>query len=246
MWSLVVVCEILFPDQGLNCIGSSEAQPLDHQRSSLARDLDWTECQPIPLILCIKETAVLPQGDCPQTRVLLRGKGKKPGTCCRAGPWVGITHSPNLSPSGRGLLRPQSGKELIRSCIHQASSPLCVLSQWILTDTWGECICYLLSCNKMPPVSCCCCSVPKLYLTLCDPMDCGISGLLILHYFLEFAQIHVHWVSDAIQPSYPLSHLLLLPSIFPSIRVFSDESALRNRWPKYWTFSFSISPSENI
>ena len=56
------------------------------------------------------------------------------------------------------------------------------------------------------------------------------------------AQTHVHWVSDAIQPSHPLSPLLL-PSIFPSIRVFSHVLALHIRWPKYWSCSFSISPS---
>ena len=57
----------------------------------------------------------------------------------------------------------------------------------------------------------------------------------------EFTQTHVHWISDAIQPS----HLpfLLLPSIFPRIRVFSNESTLCMRWPKYWNFSFSISSS---
>ena len=61
---------------------------------------------------------------------------------------------------------------------------------------------------------------------------------------LELAQTHVHWVSDAIQPSHPLPcPLLFLPSIFPSIRVFSSESVLPIRWPKYWSFSFSISPS---
>ena len=56
-------------------------------------------------------------------------------------------------------------------------------------------------------------------------------------------QTHVHWVGDAIQPSYPLCPLLFLPSIFPSIRVFFNESVLQIRWPKYWSFSFSISPS---
>ena len=58
----------------------------------------------------------------------------------------------------------------------------------------------------------------------------------------EFTQIHVHWVSDAIQPSHPCP-LLFLPSIFPSIRVFLNESVLHIRWPKYWSFSFNISPS---
>ena len=62
----------------------------------------------------------------------------------------------------------------------------------------------------------------------------------------EFTQTHVHRVGDAIQPSHPLSSLLLLPPIPPSIRVFSNESALRMRWPKYWSFSFSIIPSKEI
>ena len=153
--------------------------------------------------------------------------------------------------------------------------------------------------------SCCCCSVAKSCLTLYDPMDCNTSGSPVLHHFLEFTQIHVHWVSDVIWPSPPLppsplpstfpiassvqllsrvrlfvtpwiaarqaslsitnsrrilklmsiesvmpsSHLilcrplLLLPPIPPSIRVFSNESTLHIRWPKYWSFSFSISLS---
>ena len=74
-------------------------------------------------------------------------------------------------------------------------------------------------------------------------MDCSMPGLPVHHHLPEFTQTHVHWVDDAIQPSYPLSSLLLPPSIFPSIRVFSNESALRIRWPKYWSFSFNISPS---
>ena len=94
-----------------------------------------------------------------------------------------------------------------------------------------------------PP--CCHCSVIKLCPPLCDPMDCRAPGFLVLHHLPEFAQTHVHWVSDAIQPAPPFSHppLLFLPSVFPSIRVFSSESALRIRWPKDWSFSFSISPS---
>ena len=79
--------------------------------------------------------------------------------------------------------------------------------------------------------------------TLCDPMDCSTPGLPVHHQLPELAQTHVHPVSDAIQPSHPLSPRLLLPSIFLSIRVFSNESVLHIRWPKYWSFSFSISPS---
>ena len=74
-------------------------------------------------------------------------------------------------------------------------------------------------------------------------MDCSTPGFPVLHHLLELAQTHVHWVSDALQPSYPLSSLLLLPSIFPSIRVFFNESVLHIRWPKYCSFSFSIRPS---
>ena len=60
----------------------------------------------------------------------------------------------------------------------------------------------------------------------------------------EFAQTRVHWVRDAIQPSHPLPpHFSFCPSIFPSIRVFSSESALLIRWPKYWNFSFSVNSS---
>ena len=80
-------------------------------------------------------------------------------------------------------------------------------------------------------------------LNLCDPMDCSTPGFPVLHYLPEFAQTHVLWVGDAIQPSHPLSPLLLLPSVFPIIRVFSIELALCIRRPKYWSFSFSISPS---
>ena len=87
---------------------------------------------------------------------------------------------------------------------------------------------------------CCYCSVPKSCLTLWDPMDCSTPGFPVLHYLLEFAQIHVHWVSDAnlLILSCPI---LLLPSVFPRIRVFSSELVLHIKWPKYW--SFNISPS---
>ena len=86
-------------------------------------------------------------------------------------------------------------------------------------------------------------SFAQLCLTLCDPMNCSMSGLLVHHQLLESTQTHIH------QISMPSSHLilcpplLLLPSIFPSIRVFSNESALHMRWPKYWSFSFNTSPS---
>ena len=77
--------------------------------------------------------------------------------------------------------------------------------------------------------------------TLCDPMNCSMPGLPVHHQLLEFTQTHVHWVGDAIQPFHPLL-TLPPPSIFPIIRIFSNEWALCIRWPKYWSFRFNISP----
>ena len=74
-------------------------------------------------------------------------------------------------------------------------------------------------------------------------MDSSTPGFPVLHHLRELAQTHVHRVGDAIQPSHPLSFPSPPVSIFPSIRVFSNESILHIRWPKYWSFSFSISPS---
>ena len=89
----------------------------------------------------------------------------------------------------------------------------------------------------------CCCSVAQSYLTLRDSMHDSMSGLPVLHHLLEFAQTHGHWVGDTTEPSHPLSPLLLMTSIFLIIRIFSNESALCIWWPKYQSFSFSISPS---
>ena len=85
-------------------------------------------------------------------------------------------------------------------------------------------------------------SVAQLCPTLCDPMNYSTPGLPAHPQVPEFTQTHVHWVGDAIQLIL-CCPLLLLPSIFPSIRVFSNESVLHIRWPKYWSFSFNISPS---
>ena len=73
-------------------------------------------------------------------------------------------------------------------------------------------------------------------------MNRSTPGLPVHHQLPEFTQSHVHRVSDAIQPSHPLSSLLLLSPIPCSIRVFSNESTLCMWWPKYWSFSFSIIP----
>ena len=89
-------------------------------------------------------------------------------------------------------------------------------------------------------------SVAQLCPTLCNPMNRSTPGLPVHHQLPEFTQTHVHRVSDAIQPSHPLSSPSLPAPIPPSIRVFFNESTLRMRWRKYWSFSFSIIPSEEI
>ena len=87
------------------------------------------------------------------------------------------------------------------------------------------------------------CSVQQLC-RVHDPMDCSTPGLPVHHQLPELVQTHVHRVGDAIQPYLLLClSLLLLRTIFPSIRVFYNESTLHIKWPKYWSFSFSIIPS---
>jgi len=90
---------------------------------------------------------------------------------------------------------------------------------------------------------CCCCSVAQSCPTLCGPMDCSTPGSSALHYLLEFAQIHVHWVSDTIQ----LSHSLLPPSPF-AFNLSQHQGVFQwgsssHQVAKVWSFSLSISPS---
>ena len=98
--------------------------------------------------------------------------------------------------------------------------------------------CYILSLKQNR-----CCSVAQSCLNLCDPMDCSTPGFLS---FTIGQTLHRLMSIEAVMPSSHLilcRPLLLLPPIPPSIRVFSNQSTLRIRWPKYWSFSFSISPS---
>ena len=86
-------------------------------------------------------------------------------------------------------------------------------------------------------------SVAQSCPTLCNPMNCSTPGLPVHHQLLEFTQTNVHRVRDAIQPSHPLSSPSP-PAPNPSQhQIFSNEPTLHIRWPKYWSFSFSISPS---
>ena len=90
----------------------------------------------------------------------------------------------------------------------------------------------------------CCCPVTQSCLTLYDPMDCSTPGFPVLHHLLELAQTQVHWVGDAIQPSCPL--LSPSPPAFnlSQHQVFSSELTLCIWWPKYWSFSFGLSSSD--
>ena len=78
--------------------------------------------------------------------------------------------------------------------------------------------------------------------SFCNPMDCSTPGFPVCHQLLELAQTHVHQVSDAIQPSCPLSSTSPPTFNLSHIRIFSNKSVLHIRWSKYWSFSFSISP----
>ena len=87
------------------------------------------------------------------------------------------------------------------------------------------------------------CSLAKLCLTLCDSINCITPCSPVLHYLLEFTQIHVHRVGELSNHLILCCSLFLLPTVLTSTTVFSSESALHIMWPEYWSFSFSISPS---
>ena len=90
---------------------------------------------------------------------------------------------------------------------------------------------------------CCCCSVARSCLTPCDPMDYSTPGFPVLHYLLHFAQTHVHWAVTSSNHLILCHHLLLLPSIFSQHQGLFPWVGSSIRWPRYWIFSFSISPS---
>ena len=89
----------------------------------------------------------------------------------------------------------------------QALPAVFKMSAWFWDLCWPMDLCCQLASIMQSLLGrfCCCCSVAKLCLTLCDPMNCSTPGLPVLHYLSKFAQTHVHWVSDAIQASHPLS-----------------------------------------
>ena len=112
---------------------------------------------------------------------------------------------------------------------------MCLFQFW-----FPRCVCPAVG-FKVTVFACFCCSVDQP--TLCNPMDCSTVGFPVLHHLLKLAQlmsIELVMTSNHLILCHPL---LLPPSTFPSIRVFSNESVLHIRWPNYWSFSFNISPS---
>ena len=103
--------------------------------------------------------------------------------------------------------------------------------------------CITHSVKILVTITSCICSVAQSHPILCDPMDCSMPGFPVHHQLLEPTQTHVHHVGDAIQPSHPLSSPSPPAFNISHPQVFSNENALRIRWPKYWSFSFSISHS---
>ena len=89
------------------------------------------------------------------------------------------------------------------------------------------------------------CSVAKLCLILCSPMDCSMPGFPILHYLPEFAQTHVHWVSDAIQPSHPIAHFSSCPPSFPASGSFPMSWLFTSGGQSIWDYLLLTSPGEN-
>ena len=151
-------------------------------------------------------------------------------------PWPGIeTVSPALqgrfltTGPHRSSLSPSSPLSPLSHIYYEAGSNFILLHADIQPST-----------QQTPTYSCC--LVAQSCLTLSNSMDCCIPGFPVHHQLPELAQTHVH---ELMMPYNHLCrcHPLLRPSVFPSIRVFSNKSALHIRGPKHWNFSFSISPS---
>ena len=142
-----------------------------------------------------------------------------------------VSYSSDDSP-GPAVLRHQDKQSLGDNCSIKAlcNTRLSRKAQGLLGQHEGWALLQFTSVTQLCPI-------------LCDHMDYRTPGFPVLHYLLEFAQTHVHWISDASNHLIFYHPLLLLPLIFPSIRVFSNESVLCTKWPKYWSFSFSSSPS---
>ena len=154
-----------------------------------------------------------------------------------------IFHFFSLFPSGwmgKTQALKEGGDKITASC---RACPFYIDSNW---TSQGKKSAY---CSKPPKYGCL--PIKKLLLfsryvvsdSLCDPMDCSMPGFAVLHYLLEFAQMNFHWVGDAIQPSHPLP-----PPSPPALNLAQHQGLFQwvsssYQWPKYWSFSSRISPS---
>ena len=149
--------------------------------------------------------------------------GTPPAEGQGGGPLEGSSASlQNVRPRGTNVLDPRP-------------SPNCSTQEKDICTAVGQ-----LSCQGPESSECCCCSVTKLCLTLCDPKDCSTPGSL--SFIISLSLLKLRFITSAMPSNHLiLCHpLVLLSSIYPSIRIYSNESVLHVRWPKYW--SFSISP----
>ena len=108
-----------------------------------------------------------------------------------------------------------------------------------ITVYYSNCISY----TAAYIVWCFCSSVTQSCPTLCDPMDCSMPDFPVLHHLPEIAQTQVHWFDDAIQPAHPVIPFSSCLQSFPALGSFPMSQLFTIKWPKYWSFSFSISPS---
>ena len=150
------------------------------------------------------------------------------------------------------LLGPQIWHEHIYFCFHclYLSEATIIpylnglLSFLTVIPTFTLCLpCYRVSLCNICSFSAQFSSVTQSCLTLCNPMDCRTPGLPVHHWLPEFTQTYVHWLGDVIQPSHPLPSPSPPASNLSQYQGLSNESVLHIRWPKYWSVSFSISPS---
>ena len=175
------------------------------------------------------------QHSCKQKiREIIQQWGKNRGRNSKVGSWedAKMTHQgANIPPLVDDILRQREGRRISAPRFVGGSVDWFSLYR---RETWPPLLLICLPCYSLTSqisldqIR----SVSQSCPTLCDPMNHSTPGLPVHRQLLEFTQTQVHWVGDIIQPSHPLSSLLL-PSILPSIRVFSNESVLRIRWPKY-------------
>ena len=146
-------------------------------------------------------------------------------------------HIPNILESAMSFGPSSRAANIAGACCRTLS---CSAPHKMMAAFWDA---QYMDWSSIPTLECCCCSVTQMCPTLWDLTECNTPSFPILYYLSNFALTHVLWVSDAIQQSHSLSHPLSCPQSFPASGSFSNKSAFCIRWPKYWSFNFSVSPS---